>query len=146
MKVAYNILSSNQDYNAYYKSQAGGNLPYFTGSTIQSGHGIGSMLAKVFKGTVLPMMKQGAKTVGKELLNTGLSVASDVISGKNFKSSAKRNLQNSGKTLLNNLTNSLINQKPSRKRKTNQRPHAQNKSKTSHRHNKKRKLGSDIFS
>lgn len=145
MKVPYNILDSTQDYNTYYNLQAGGNLPYFSGSTIQTGHGIGSMLAKVFKGTVLPIMKRGAKVVGKELLNTGLTVASDVMNGENFKSSAKKNLMNSGKNLLSNLTTSLINPK-TKKRKSKQMTHTQKKSKHTQRHNKKQKLNSDIFS
>lgn len=145
MKVPYNILGSTQDYNAYYNLQAGGNLPYFTGSTIQTGHGIGSMLAKVFKGTVLPIMKKGAKAVGKELLNTGLSVAGDVISGQNFKSSAKKNLVNSGKNLLGSLTSSLINPKPPVKRKLNKKRQS-TKTKKVQKRNKRQKLTSDIFS
>lgn len=146
MKVPYNILDSTQDYNTYYNLQAGGNLPYFAGSTIQTGHGIGSMLANVFKGTVLPIIKRGAKVVGKELLNTGLTVASDVMNGENFKSSAKKNLVNSGKNLLNNLTTSLINPKKSMKRKSKQTTSSRKLMKHGQKQNKKRKLNSDIFS
>lgn len=148
MKVPYNILGSTQDYNSYYNLQAGGNLPYFTGSTIQTGHGIGSMLAKVFKGTVLPIMKKGAKVVGKELLNTGLSVVGDVISGENFKSAAKKNLVNSGKNLLGSLTSSLINPKPpvKRKSKANQKRQSTKTKHVQKSRNKRRKLTSDIFS
>ena len=69
----------------YYEGQTGKGLPYYRGTVLQRGYGIGGFFAKLFR-SALPFLISGAKTVGKEALRTGTMVASDVLSGENFKS------------------------------------------------------------
>lgn len=68
--------------------QHGGNLPAFHGARFQRGYGIGSFLKGLFRSAV-PLIKDGAKAIGKTALSTGLNIASDVMSGRNIKSSAR---------------------------------------------------------
>lgn len=42
------------------------------------------------------MLEPAAKSIGKEVLNTGASIASDVIRGSSFKESAKTRLKEAG--------------------------------------------------
>jgi len=90
-------------FKSYYVHQAqhgGGTLPAFHGARIQRGYGIGSFLGGLLRSAV-PFLKEGAKAIGKTALRTGLNIASDVMEGKELKSSArsraieaKNNLQN----------------------------------------------------
>jgi len=103
-------------FKSYYVHQAqhgGGTLPAFHGARIQRGYGIGSFLGGLLRSAV-PFLKEGAKAVGKTALRTGLNIASDVMEGKELKSSArtraieaKNNLQNKA---LDVARNALIGQ------------------------------------
>ncbi|XP_065224228.1 uncharacterized protein LOC135848277 [Planococcus citri] len=65
-------------FDEYYELQAGGNgMAYFQGSPYQRGHGIGSFLGGLFRGA-LPLLKSGARAVGKELLQCGINVLDDL--------------------------------------------------------------------
>ena len=83
---------SPQTYCSYYKQQTGGSLPYFAGGR-QYGRGFGNMLAKFARGFVLPALKSAGsaikKTGTKRALSFGQDVLSDVIAGKNIKTSLK---------------------------------------------------------
>ncbi len=72
----------------FYLHQAGGGQ-YYAGSSFQKGHGIGSWLGGLFR-TVLPLLKSGAKAVGKEAARAGAHVLADVVSGDPVGESAKR--------------------------------------------------------
>lgn len=79
-------------YQNYY--QTGGDLHsgvgrVYIGKTFQRGAGVGSFLGGVFR-YVLPLLKRGALTVGREALNTGLNIATDITNGKSdLKKSSK---------------------------------------------------------
>jgi hypothetical protein len=70
----------------YYIHQAGKGYPVFAGRRYQRGHGLGSIFGGLFK-AAMPLLKKGAKTLGREALKTGLNIAGDVykeeISGDN---------------------------------------------------------------
>jgi hypothetical protein len=51
-------------------------------------HGLGSIFGGLFK-AALPLLKKGAKTLGREALKTGLSTAGDVVQGRNIKQRAR---------------------------------------------------------
>ena len=71
-------------YRAYYSKQAqqhGSGLPAFHGARIQRGYGIGSFIKGLFRSAV-PLVKQGAKTVGKTALTSGLNVVRYVLAGR----------------------------------------------------------------
>ena len=72
----------------YYSNQAGRGMPVFVGTRGQRGHGLGSMLAGLFRRAV-PMLKRGLSIFGKQALKTGLNVANDVVDGQNWKESAR---------------------------------------------------------
>jgi hypothetical protein len=78
----------------YYENQAGSGIPGFHGVKYQRGHGFfGRLLSKA----VYPMLR----FFGKQALNTGINVASDVIKDKkNFKESIKRRGIESGQNIL----------------------------------------------
>ena len=89
--------------------QCGGNLPAFHGVRVQRGYGLGALLKGLFRAAV-PLLKQGAKTVGRTALKTGAQVASDVLQGQNIKSSlktrgsqARQNLQNKAKQKVSKM-------------------------------------------
>lgn len=72
-------LNLQDPYLAYYKNQLGGGVSaVYRGSPYQRGHGIGSFLGGLFR-TITPLLKSGAKAVGKEALRTGINVLSDVV-------------------------------------------------------------------
>lgn len=91
-------------YTAYYENQIGGGAGsrvsnVFVGSPYQRGHGIGSFLGGLFR-SVLPLLKLGAKAIGKEALRTGLHVIEDVSGHKQpFKESLRRRFTESGENL-----------------------------------------------
>lgn len=73
-------LNLQDPYLAYYKQQLGhGVSVVYRGALHQRGHGIGSFLGGLFR-TVTPLLKSGAKAIGKEALRTGINVLSDVVS------------------------------------------------------------------
>ena len=67
------------------------------GTRYQRGHGLGSIFGGLFKAAV-PLLKKGAKTLGRKALKTGLNIDEDVVAGKNLKQAAKSRLKSTGKT------------------------------------------------
>jgi hypothetical protein len=41
----------------------------------------------------MPLLKKGAKTLGREALKTGLNIAGDVVQGRNIKQAAEARLK-----------------------------------------------------
>ena len=89
-----------------YYLQSGNGMPYFRGASHQSGHGLGGLFGSlfraaipVFKNTVAPVLKQGAKAVAKEALRAGVGVASDLLDGQSVHDSANARLSAAGKQL-----------------------------------------------
>ena len=63
------------DYLKYYEDQSGKGIPVFHGSKIQRGYGLGSIFRSFFRWVVplfkthaMPLIKEGAKAVGSEVL------------------------------------------------------------------------------
>ena len=84
-----------------------GHLPYFQGPVYQRGHGLGSFFGGLFR-AALPLLKQGAKTLGKQALQTGLQVAGDVIENKRpIKESFRSRLREAGSTLRSKAENKV---------------------------------------
>jgi hypothetical protein len=106
MLIPYYPEESKEHYHNYYVNQVGRGFGVFEGSTIQHGHGIGSLLRGLANST-LPLLKQGAKMVGKQLLNTGAGIVRDVIDGRNFGESTRENFKEGGLALLDNISSKL---------------------------------------
>lgn len=85
----------------YYMQQAGSGMgTIYQGPIYQTGHGVGSFLAKVYR-TVFPYIQKGAKKIGREFLKTGADIVHD-ITDENvpFKEALKKR----SKEALNRLT------------------------------------------
>jgi hypothetical protein len=73
--------ASRDHYIEYYtRQQKGGDLPAFVGARYQRGHGIGSILAGLFR-RVLPYLRANAKNLGVGALKTGMQIADDMLQG-----------------------------------------------------------------
>jgi hypothetical protein len=118
MLVPYYPEESKEHYHNYYVNQVGRGLGVFEGSTIQHGHGIGSLLRGLANST-LPLLKQGGKMLGKQLLNTGVGIVKDVMDGRNFGDSTRENFKDGGLALLGNISSKLqdVPRRPSGKRR-----------------------------
>ena len=89
-------------YDDYYLHQTGRGLPVFSGPALQRGHGLGGILGGVMRMAV-PLLKKGAKFLGRQALQTGVGLAEDVMAGKNVKTSAKRRLKQMGTDTLQHI-------------------------------------------
>ena len=49
---------------------------------MQRGYGLGGILSGLFR-SALPILTRGAKTIGKQALQTGLQMANDALKGQN---------------------------------------------------------------
>jgi hypothetical protein len=67
-------------------------------SRYQRGHGLGSIFESLFKSAV-PLLKRGAKNLGREALKTGLNLASDVMERQNVIQATKSRLKSTGQKL-----------------------------------------------
>lgn len=94
-------------YDEYFDMQTGsgartgyGGISHvYIGSPNQRGHGIGSFLGGLFR-RIIPLLKQGARTVGKEALRSGMNVATDIMeSGIHPREAFKTRLRESGENL-----------------------------------------------
>lgn len=71
--------NSNCPYEKYYSQQAGSGIGViYKGAPYQRGHGIGSFLGGLFR-SIIPLLSSGAKTVGKEVLRSGVGLISDMV-------------------------------------------------------------------
>lgn len=115
-------------YQEYYLRQSGKGYPVFAGRQHQRGHGLGSIIGNLFKSAV-PMLKKGAKAIGKEALRTGLGIASDVVEGQNIKQAAQTRVKGAGRNLVQRTIKAMgppgertikgpAKRKPARRRQT----------------------------
>lgn len=80
-------------YDEYYIEQAGSGFTPYQGLPYQRGHGFfGSLFSSIIK----PL----GRYFGKQALNTGVRLGSDVLSGENVMESLKRNLKKTGEKVL----------------------------------------------
>ena len=97
MRVKY--CCDAKAYENYYLSQAGHGMPYFAGARVQQSYGLGNLFSSTAK-SVLPLVKKGAKTLGKQILQSGVDFASNVLQGKNIKQAAIDQAKATGTNLL----------------------------------------------
>ena len=116
-------------------------MPFYSGAQYQRGHGLGSIFASIGR-AVLPLVKSGAKAVGRELLKSGSRIASDVLAGENVKRAAIRRAKQAGSNLLNRAVGGPpgepFSQPVSKRLKRKQKPVISRKA--------RRKQPKDIFS
>lgn len=100
----------NNPYVRYYLDQQQGHgMSVFRGSPWQMGYGqMGYGLGGLFRSVaraVAPMVKSGAKALGKIALNAGANALGDVASGRNLKEAIKTR----GKEAVNVAKNKAVN-------------------------------------
>ena len=88
----------------YLDQQQGRGMPVFRGSAWQQGYGLGGLFKSLAR-AAMPMVKSGAKALGKIALNTGANLLGDAVSGKNLKEAAKAR----GKEAANVAKNRAVN-------------------------------------
>ena len=86
-------------YENYYLSQVGHGMFYFAGARAQQCYGLGNLFRSIAK-SILPMVKKGAKTLGKQVLQSAFEIASDVLQGKNVKQATIDQAKAAGWNLL----------------------------------------------
>lgn len=96
-KADFCCAAAQEDFKRYYMNQAGGGgMPVFAGSRRQSGHGIGSWFANLFRRwapVVAPAAQSFARELGNRALQAGTRIGSDLVSGeKGFAESIKERL------------------------------------------------------
>lgn len=86
-------------YEHYYSHQAGSGIGVvYKGAPYQRGNGIGSFLGGLFR-SVLPLLSSGARVIGKEALNAGVGILSDMVSARPMEESIKSRLKEAGSNL-----------------------------------------------
>ena len=97
-------------------------LPVYHGRSIQRGYGLGGIFRGLFR-SALPFLKQGAKTVGRQALRSGIDLAQDVLKGQGVKHAAKRRMGELGQRLLSRQKGGgILKQGPSVKRSRKSTP------------------------
>lgn len=86
-------------YEHYYSHQAGSGIGIvYKGIPHQRGSGIGSFLGGLFR-SVFPLLKSGAKAFGKEALNAGVGVLSDIIKAQPVEDSIRSRFKDASANL-----------------------------------------------
>lgn len=85
----YKRSSHSCPYDHYYTHQAGSGIGIvYKGVPFQRGHGIGSFLGGLFR-SVIPLLSSGFRTVGKEALDAGVGLLSDMVNSRPIDSSVR---------------------------------------------------------
>ena len=91
MKTKY--CCDRASYEDYYINQAGSGLAGFQGTRYQRGAGLGSMFSGLLRAAA-PLLKSGAKKIGKTLLREGMDMASNFLdSPRTVKNGINRRLK-----------------------------------------------------
>ena len=106
-KQAQSGLASPFPFTDHFTVQSGGGGPFYSGKARQQGYGIGGLLAKLGR-FIVPIFKPMAKSIGKQVLRSGVRFATDVIDGANPKDAFHRNLKQGAKQLIQKGKSSMI--------------------------------------
>ena len=114
--LPYNSELASADYRQLYKQSGNGMVPIFSGEKYQTGYGLGSIFGNILK-AALPVVKQGAKSLGKTALRTGLNIAKDALAGKQIKDSFSDNLNQAKREVLANSVKYVTNRSNTNKKR-----------------------------
>lgn len=81
-----------------YVGQAGKVLTYYQRLPLQKGYGLGGLFHSLFW-IAVQLFKQGAKTLGKQVIWTGVDIANGVIQVQDLKTAAKKTVKEAGRVL-----------------------------------------------
>lgn len=95
-------------YHHYYSHQAGTGIGViYKGLSHQRGHGIGSFLGGLFR-SVLPLLSNGAKVVGKEVLNAGAGLLSDIVNARPLEESVTNRFKEATSNLKRKADDKIV--------------------------------------
>ena len=94
MRVAY--CCDIKAYESYYLNEVDSGV--YRGTQYQRGYAFGKIFSSNGK-SILPLIKSGAKALGKQALLSSVSFASDVLSKQNAKQAAVRRAKEAGLNL-----------------------------------------------
>ena len=143
MRTPYYPDESKRYYKKYYEQQIGGNMDVFQGSTVQRGRGIGKFLKAALKATA-PLLKTGAKTVGRELMSTGVGLAKDALAGRDMKQAAEERFKAAGSNALDSFISGNRPQPRPRPKKRKRPPPSQKQNKKQRRGRKSRSVFENV--
>ena len=106
-------------WKAFFKKQTGGSDIY-VGNRFQRGAGFGSFLRGLAR-AVFPVARTVAKSVGKDLLRTGINVGSDLLAGRDARETLKEHGKKAGVKLLHKGA-AALHKTPARGHKHKRRP------------------------
>lgn len=115
--------------------QRGLGINYFKGEQFQKGYGIGGLFKRFvrwvspFVQKALPVLKEGIKHVGKEVVSSASNIAKDVIDGHNFEESSRTHLSGSIDNLKKLAEDSMVGKGYKRKRSLHSQVHSVKKRK-----------------
>jgi len=115
-KAMFCCDASRDMYEEYYTNQTGNGMPVFVGGRHQRGHGLGSVLGRLFRHIILPFFKSNGQMMASKAIKTGLRVADDVAQGTSFKESAKRRIPDGIKATARKLNWQTGSRAPKSKR------------------------------
>lgn len=109
-------IKCNKDCRKSHFLHYGSGLPVFRGDLIQEGYGLGGILSGLFRKAIpifAPILKEGAKTLGRAALKTGRNVLADVMSDKaSLKDSLKQRIAETLSSNDGNNGNEDVTNKP----------------------------------
>jgi len=108
-------MHSQALWDNYFAGQQGG--AFFEGLPHQRGGFALGGLFKTLARVALPVMKRAGKAVAKQALNTGMSVASDALAGRNVKESFDEHGREGATNLLHKGHKALSKKKTKPKRR-----------------------------
>jgi len=104
MYVSYKCCQNS--FEDYYLQQTGSGLNYYQGAPYQKGYGFGGLFRSFFRAAV-PLLKSGAKAVGKQLFHSGVDILNDLYGGQDIKTSAKQRLKEAGHQLTDRVSSKI---------------------------------------
>lgn len=131
-------------YDDYYLHQVGHGMPFFSGTRVQRGHGLGNILSGLVR-AAMPLVKSGVKALGRQGLKTGMQIAGDVFRGQKPKRAVRQRTKQAGKQLLGRALQQFVAPpgKPAANKGTKRRARGRNTS--SSRATKRSRSSRDIF-
>ena len=101
---------SQKEWEVFYgvHGQTGHGMTYFRGRQYQRGSGFGSIFKGLFN-AIAPIAKTALRSVGKQAVRTGLSVASDALAGADPLQSLEYHGRHAAGKVLKKTTGQLFN-------------------------------------
>lgn len=106
---------------------------FFKGRNQLRGHGFGSVFSSWLRSNILPLVKSGAKYVGRQLLSGTANVAGDILAGTKPSDAVRTRLKEVGKDIFTRGVGKLTGRGKKRKCRLAQKRKSKRKKTTAER-------------